>query len=190
MIRVIDAFLNISNEELQMALDVLPQWRREQALRYKHAQGQAECALSYRLLCEMLEELGYKGQPSFEYGPNGKPHIKEWPEVHFNISHCKTALACVVDKVPVGIDIEQTGRYSERLARYTMNASELAEIADADDKDLAFTRLWTMKEATMKLTGDGISTNMRDVLADSSNIIYNTTVNTELGYVLTVARWK
>lgn len=167
----------------------LPAWRREQALRYKHLQGQKECAFSYLLLCRALKELGRDEHPTFIYQENGKPLLAEHTDVHFNLSHCKRAVACVVSDRPVGIDVESLGRYSERLARYTMNDEEYAEICGADVPDIAFTRLWTMKEAAMKLTGDGITTNVRNVLKHSYNIIYRTVVNDEEGYVMTVAEY-
>lgn len=181
----------ISAESLKSAIDALPEWRRLQALRHKHRRGQAECALSYLLLCKGLREMGLELQPTFVYGENGKPSLKELPHVHFNLSHCKEAVACAISDKPIGVDIETLGRYSERLAQYTMNEKELEEINQAEDRDVAFTRLWTMKEATMKLTGEGIGTNVRNVLEHSSNIIiYRTTINTERGYVVTVAEWS
>lgn len=191
MVYIEESITQISENALKEALDALPDWRRAQALRHKHQQGQAECALSYLLLCKGLREKGITAQPTFEYGENGKPTLKEFPEIHFNISHCKAGVACAISECAVGVDIEVLGRYSERLAQYTMNAKELEEISNAPDRDVAFTRLWTMKEATMKLIGEGIGTNVRNVLEHSSNIIiYKTTVNKERGYVVTVAEWS
>lgn len=191
MIYRIKAIQNITEKELKTALEALPAWRRAQTMRFKHFDKQKECAFSYLLLCEMLEERGIAAQPTFEYAENGKPSLKELPHLHFNLSHCDGAVACAINEHPVGIDIERTGRYSERLANYTMNADELAEIEAAEDRDLAFTRLWTMKEATMKLSGEGISTNVRKVLPHSYNIIiYNTTCYPEDGFVVTVAEWR
>lgn len=191
MIYINDSIANITEKELEDAIMRLPEWRKAQTMRFKHLQGQKECALSYLLLCKALEDLDISNQPTFIYGENGKPTLKEYPDVHFNMSHCKVAVACAISDKPVGIDIEVLGRYNERLARYTMNEEELQEIDCAENRDIAFTRLWTMKEATMKLTGEGISTNVRSVLHHSYNIIiYKTFVNVERGYVATVAEWK
>lgn len=178
-----------SEKALEELLMRLPEWRRAQALRFKHMQGQLECALSYALLCRGLRELGYEVQPTFEYGENGKPTLLELPDLHFNLSHCKHSVVCALAEHPVGVDVEALGRYSESLAQYTMNAEELAEIAAAENKDVAFTILWTKKEAAMKLTGEGIGTNVRHTLNHSSNIIYNTRVNIEGGYVVTIAEY-
>ena len=187
MIYLEDNLSKYSGNALEELINELPEWRRVQAMRFKHERGRLECALSYALLCQGLKEMGYDLQPTFIYGDNGKPSLKELPELHFNLSHCKRAVVCAVSDHPVGIDAEVLGRYSERLAQYTMNEDELAEIAAAKDKDVAFTRLWTMKEAAMKLTGEGIGTNVRNVLDRSSNIIYRTRVCVEKGYVVTLA---
>lgn len=178
---------NISERSLKDAIKALPEWRKAQAMRFKHTQGRIECTYSYHLLCEALRKIGIEDQPTFVYDERGKPHMKEYPSLYFNLSHCKVAVACVVASYPVGIDVEMLGRYSERLARYSMNNTEIEEIKNSSNPDLAFTRLWTRKEATAKLTGAGISTNVRHLLDDTSNIIYKTTVNTEKKYVLTVA---
>lgn len=193
MIYINDEIGDISEKALEEALQMLPEWRKVQALQFKHHVGRVESTFSYLLLCEALRERGILEPPTFVYGKEGqegKPSMKEHPELFFNLSHCKLAVVCAVAEHAVGVDVEALGRYSERLAAYTMNEKELAEIAAAADRDVAFTRLWTMKEATMKLTGEGIGTNVRDVLATHSyNIIYNTRVNKEKGYVVTMAEF-
>lgn len=190
MIYINDKIEEISEKTLQEAINALPEWRKEQTMRFKHQRGRIECAFSYLLLCDALRERGILEPPTFIYGKegqDGKPSLAEHPNLFFNLSHCKHAVACALADHPVGIDIEAMGRYSERLAKYTMNEEECTEIEVAENKDVAFTRLWTMKEATMKLTGEGISTNVREVLKHSSNIIYKTQVNLEKGYVVTLA---
>ena len=189
MIYLEDNLSKYSGNALEELINELPEWRRVQAMRFKHERGRLECALSYALLCQGLKEMGYDLQPTFIYGDNGKPSLKELPELHFNLSHCKQAVVCALANHPIGVDIEALGRYTEQLAKYTMNEEELAEINNAEDKDVAFTILWTKKEATMKLTGDGIGTNVRNVLSDSFNIIYITRACVERGYVFTLAKY-
>lgn len=135
-------------------------------MRYKFRQGRLESALSYHLLAR---QLGY--QPTFTYGEHGKPSIDADESLsqrvaysHFNFSHCKTAVACAVGKGAVGVDVECLGRYSESLAAYTMSDEELKAIHEADDPDTTFTLLWTKKEALLKLTGEGITDDLKTVL--------------------------
>ena len=143
--------------DLDAALAELSEQRREQALRYRHELGRRTCAAAYLLLCEGLEkEYGIVEKPIFEYGEHGKPSLVGRSDIHFSLSHCREAAICVLSNRPVGVDVESIHRYNERLARYTMNDEEMAEILAAESPDLAFTRLWTQKEAVVKAQGVGI----------------------------------
>ena len=178
-----DAELNVPLEPL---LARLPSWRREQALKFKHEQGQRECATAYLLLSEML---GF--QPEFLVGEHGKPYIAppQGGKMFFNISHCKAAIACAVSDNEVGIDAERIGRYSERLARYCMSDDELARILSADNPDAEFTVLWTKKEALLKLTGEGITDDMKSCLTSNrmNGVTIRSGFNAEKGYAYSVA---
>ena len=58
------------------------------------------------------------------------------------------------------------------------------------ERDIVFTTFWTRKEAFAKLIGEGISTNVRDILCECMDIAFTTRVEKEKGYVLTVAERK
>jgi 4'-phosphopantetheinyl transferase len=73
----------------------------------------------------------------------------------------------------VGIDVESIREYKESLVRYTMNDAEIREIESSENPASAFIRLWTMKEATMKLVGTGISNDMKNVI-DTTTYHYTT----------------
>ena len=144
--------------DLQAALRDVSEQRREQALRFRHELGQRLSVLAYRLLKRCLSELyGMEGNPRLEYDEHGKPAIAGRPDICFSLSHCREAVACAVSTRLVGIDVEAIREYRPSLVRYTMNDEETAAVERADDPAAAFIRLWTMKEATVKLTGTGIS---------------------------------
>ena len=73
---------------------------------------------------------------------------------------------CVLSNKPVGVDIESVHRYSESLARYTMNDEEMKQILQAENPAVQFTKLWTMKEAVLKLSGHGLTDNLKVVMED------------------------
>ncbi len=156
---------DIAHFDLEQALPLLSEQRREQCLKFRHEQGRKTCAAAYLLLRQALrEEYGLLEAPLFDYGEHGKPVLRQWPRIHFNLSHCKEAAICVVSDKPVGVDIESIHRYSESLARYVMNDAEMETILHADNPAFEFTKLWTRKEAVVKLSGHGISNDMKPVL--------------------------
>ena len=151
--------------DLEAALREISEQRREQALKFKFEQGQQLCVLAYQLLKQGLrEEYGITENPVFEYNERGKPSIVGHPEIHFNLSHCKEAAACIVSDQPVGIDVESIREYKEGLANYAMNDEEVHQIEASDNPAAAFIRLWTMKEATLKLIGTGISDDLKTAI--------------------------
>lgn len=154
---------DIEHFDWQAALPLLSEQRREQCLRFKHELGRKTCAAAYLLLCEALrKEYGIEEPPVFEYGEHGKPVLAGFPNVHFNLSHCRVAAICVVSDKPVGVDIETIHPYNESLVRYTMNDDEVQRI---NGSGLEFTKLWTQKEAVVKLSGRGITTDLKTVLS-------------------------
>ena len=203
-----DQLSSITDEELEQALASLPEWRREKALRFKHRQGRIECTFSYLLLCQALRETyGITEQPSFLIGEHGKPELKfnlnlnpnpnlnqtvncQLSTVNFNISHCKSALAVVLSTSPIGIDVESIGRYSESLARHVLSPEEFALVSSAPDPQIPFTRLWTQKEAVVKLTGRGIDDDLPNLLFKYNNVSLYTEEHLDKDYILSVATYK
>ena len=178
----------ITPDELRRAIAKLPDWRREKALRFKHEQGQKECAFAYLLLQEALSEVyDISDLNPFTIGEHGKPALAQHPTIHFNMSHCRHAVACVVSDHPVGIDIERIGRYKETLARHVLNEQEFAQVANAPNPDIEFARFWTQKEAIVKLTGRGIDDDLKNLLIKYNNVSLHTEEHLDKGYVLSVA---
>ena len=160
--------------DLEMALKEISEQRREQALKFRHEQGKRLCVLAYLLLKKGLHEAyGITENPVFEYNEHGKPSIVGHPEIFFNLSHCKEAVVCVIHDQPIGIDVECFREYKDNLVHYTMNDEEIRQIEYSENPAATFIRYWTMKEATMKLIGTGISNDMKTVI-DTRRYQYNT----------------
>ncbi|SFO62529.1 4'-phosphopantetheinyl transferase superfamily protein [Prevotella sp. tf2-5] len=176
---------DIASFDFEAALPLLSDQRREQALKFKHELGRKTCAAAYLLLCEGLrKEYGIHEKPVFEYGEHGKPYILGHTDIHFNFSHCREAVLCVISDHPVGCDIESIREYKESLARYTMNDTELTQIKQSNNPAQEFIRFWTMKEAVLKLSGEGIRNDMKTVLTGRETI--ETVVNERRGYVYSI----
>ena len=175
--------------DLEDALTKLSEQRREQALRFKHEIGQRTCAAAYLLLCEALaKEYGIMWKPVFEYGEHGKPSIAGRPDIHFNLSHCREAALCGVSNQPIGVDVESVKQAKDSLVNYTMNEDEAALIHQSDNPGLVFTQLWTMKESVMKLTGQGINNQLKDVLK-RNDVTWKTVVSDDCRYVYSICQF-
>jgi len=151
--------------DLEKALTELSDQRRDVALRYKYELGRRTSVAAYLLLCEGLQkEYGITEKPLFEFGEHEKPSLVGHPEIHFNLSHCREAAICMIADHPVGIDIESIREYREPLVNYTMNEKEIRQIKQSERPDIEFIKLWTQKEAVLKLSGEGISRDMKQIL--------------------------
>ena len=189
--RIFDDMTQCSEQEVARLLPLVSAQRREQALRYKHTFGQYCCLQSYIMLDELLAEwsrlhqLPINQQPTFLYNDYGAPYIEGGP--HFSISHCKTGIAVAVSENSIGIDIEAIRAFKTDLMRKTMNKEEQQCILRSNKPEIEFIRLWTQKEALLKLQGTGIIADLHDVLDNALNISWSEIVNQEKGYICTIA---
>ena len=158
----IDAF---DESLIEKCLSFFPQWRRDKMLNYKFLKGKIQCALAYLLLIHALREEGvFSDMPEFFYGEHQKPYLRNYPGWHFNFSHCKNAVCCVLSHEEVGVDIEEIKEYKESLAEYVCNEEEFKALNGSDNQADGFYKLWTQKEAVFKMLGSGITKDIKNVL--------------------------
>jgi 4'-phosphopantetheinyl transferase len=170
---IFDRMDECSEVEVERMLPLVSAQRREQALRYKHTFGRFCCLKSWLMLKQMMEQAGFGRMVSdeFRYNPSGKPFIEGAP--YFSISHCKEGIAVAVAEVPVGIDIEGVRHADEGLLERVMNAWEYQALmaTSPEQRDRCFTRLWTQKEAVVKMEGTGIESfeQLQNLLSESQD---------------------
>ena len=190
MLCVNDHIADLSEAQTERLVASLPEWRQDVALRYRHVQGRRECAVGYIELLRALRLcFGIYEMPAFAYNEHGKPYLAEHPDVYFSISHCREAAGCLVSDRPCGFDIESIRKAKPDLVRHTMNSQEAESIFSSRFPDIAFTRLWTQKEAVLKLKGTGIIDDLHHVLSPEflHGITLETKENLYLGYIFTTA---
>ncbi len=170
---------NIDAILLDEAMPLLSPQRREKVSEIRHEGVRRQSIAAYLLLCRALrEEYGITSPPTFDYEEGGKPFLTDRPDIHFNFSHCKGAVACAVSDTPVGVDIETIHKYNEALCRKVLSEEEHALVLSSDRPDLEFTKLWTRKEALLKLTGEGIRDDLKDILHHPSPNTQHPTITT------------
>ena len=114
-----------------------------------HAAGRELLASLYRT--ETGEEM-----PEIRISDRGKPYFAtgKW---HFSISHTPYHAFCSLSERPVGIDAEEQDRnINLRLADKILSPQEKAQFDAAADKRLALLTFWVLKEAAVKLSGEGL----------------------------------
>lgn len=164
--RVDTSIEQYDEHKIAECLSWFPQERLDNILKINHLQGRREKVAAYELLVEMMREEGCLEQwPLFHYDENGKPRLSNYPDLHFNISHCKKAVAVALHDAEVGIDVECRRAVSQALMERVCCAEELSLIRSSADAELEFIRLWTRKEALLKCTGVGIREDLRNILS-------------------------
>lgn len=190
---------------LEAVLPTLDAYRQKEVLRYRSRTLQVQTAAAWHLLQTALEKtFGIAPMPRVACEEHGKPFfpdfpifpkgskIPERPTVHFNLSHCRDAVACAIHYAPVGIDIESVRRpLNMPLARYVLTGSELQQVTEAKDPPLEFIRYWTRKESIVKLTGKGVSDDIKTILERYAHrVTMQQQVSSDGKWVCTVSTFK
>lgn len=111
-----------------------------------------------RKLLDMLyrEETG-QPMPEIRRAEQGKPYFPG-SDLHFSISHTRRHAVCVLAHSSVGVDAEELDRPLRlKVADRMLSASELQQMKAAEDPRRAFLSFWVLKEALVKLTGEGLA---------------------------------
>lgn len=115
----------------------------------------------------------------FESGTHGKPALVPaamLPDVDFNLSHSGShaLLAVSTGCMLTGVDMEfhRPARNFHGLAQRNFAQSEVARLTGLEEMELAaeFYDIWTLKEAFVKATGEGLSRSLGDFWFDFHRI--------------------
>lgn len=115
--------------------------------------GRSRHEAGRQLLKRLYREYTGRDCPEIRVTDRGKPYFLG-DAVHFSISHTSRHVFCALSGTPIGIDAEETDRdINLKLAGKILSPSELARF---DGTKQALLRLWVLKEAAAKLTGEGL----------------------------------
>lgn len=97
----------------------------------------------------------------YEYNQYRKPKFKNIEELEFNISHSGDYVISAFDKECLGVDVEELSAVKEHedIAKSFFADSEYMWIKkqNAESKNRAFYKLWTLKESYVKFLGKGLN---------------------------------
>lgn len=138
----------------------LPTERRERVLRFRRSIDQQNCALSYFMLQYGLYKSHGIRSFTLSYGRNGKPFLSDYPHIYFSISHCDYGCICAIADSPIGIDIQDIRPFLWSTVNHCCSAEEKQLLKECSDSAAEFTKIWTIKESYLKMTGTGIAVDL------------------------------
>lgn len=135
----------------------------QRANRFRFPQHRTRFILARGILREILSL--YTGtQPKeivFEYGPRGKPYLKDNHfDLQFNVSHSDdVAVYAITQHAEVGVDIQKVEEgHHESVAKRFFSEEENKQLQQLPEHERAqgFCQLWASKEALIKAVGEGL----------------------------------
>lgn len=139
--------------------------------------------------CMKKRGVSLKETPCFnEYG---KMYFPPQSRFYVNLSHGGEYAVCALDAKEVGIDIEPVREYREAVLKRICSLEEMQaflSLSKEEEKNRAFTRLWTHKESMVKLSGKSVA-----MLLDPSfyspekSCIYTKTYASLPGHIISVS---
>lgn len=130
--------------------------RPEYCLAWERLEGRQGHEVGRLLLARLYREKIGAEMPEIVIAPGGKPYFPG-SDFHFSISHTKQHAFCVLSLRPIGLDAEETDREIKlQLAEKILSPAERLRWEHCHDPRDALLRLWVLKEAAVKLTGEGL----------------------------------
>ena len=119
---------------------------------------------AYALLASFLQrKRGIAPLPEMARRAGGKPWFPDQPQVEFNVSHSGGLSLCALADGSVGADIERIRPRGAGLPRYTLSGQEWDWFCARGSRWEDFYTLWTLKEARVKCTGQGLRRPAREI---------------------------
>ena len=146
--------------------DRLPKYRRSKIDRLRYEKDKRLSLGAGALLIHALSEAGLPCDAEIVTAENGKPYLKDFPGVYFNLSHSGDKVICIISDHEVGCDVEKIrDRYDGVKNRFYMPGEREAIDAceDPEERRKLFFRYWTMKESYVKATGKALATEIENM---------------------------
>ena len=168
-----DISFDCSYEQMEILHKIIPKERMEKIDKFRNRDKAKKHLLSNAFLQYGLSEVLNipMEEITYAYGEYGKPGIihngKDMREqVDFNLSHSGNYAVLAVSDRPVGIDVECLKKPRMAVAERFFCKKEYEDILKAEDleRENRFLEYWTMKEAYVKRTGNGLNTPLNSFL--------------------------
>lgn len=167
----------------------MPAYRKEKIDRYRFDSGKWLSLGVGSLLKQALDELGIEDDPEMIFNKNGKPYLKDHPDIYFSLSHSGKRAMCVIADKPVGCDVQEHENINDPKADKSVQRIVDQYLTD-EEKQRPFYDVWALKESYMKATGTGFTEDIRSVpIADTEEYCFEL-LDIENGYSYAVCMHK
>jgi 4'-phosphopantetheinyl transferase len=98
----------------------------------------------------------------------GKPILRDFKKLHFNLAHAGAWIIVAIDVQPVGVDVEEI-RTMDMLAYsdvFSQSEQNMLQVKSKESQTRCFFELWTGKESYLKAVGTGFLASENDVVID------------------------
>ncbi len=119
----------------------------------------------------------YKIDATILYNHYGKPVVKDYNDIHFNITHSGDYIICAVSDYPIGIDLEKIEEIEVLdLAKSYFTKEEYQQLLKEINPINKFFELWTIKESYLKFKGVGLKGKLNSFSIQDNMILENGSV--------------
>lgn len=155
---------NISRYDSEGWFKDLPIFIQDRINKYSNKDVVRQKVCAYKFLLKILKDRYGVLNYELQYHKGGKPYLKNYPDLYFNISHDTNSVAIAIGNSEVGVDImDQSNKYIDDVAKKAFHPNENKEIEKSKDKDLKFIEIWTRKESYLKYHGQRIDEQMHNL---------------------------
>ncbi len=171
----------ISRSELGAAYFVMSEGRRQKCDSLKNESDKKLCIAADMILRKVLSEKTGTAPEKLVFGleSKGKPYLEN-AEYKFSVSHSGKYVAVAVNKsCDIGIDVEMIRPVRSAVARHILTRKDIEYVFNDDkipdgiinSREVLerFFKVWTYKEAFVKLTGEGITDNIKSFSFNEKN---------------------
>lgn len=128
-----------ATDDARLAAFAPAYWRRKAAAK-RFAKDRAQELVVGGLLAEMVSEFRRERMSAdlvIDADPGGKPCLRDFPDIHFSVSHTDGLVMCAIADRPVGCDVER-----------------IVPLEDEVREEIGSIEAWTKREARFKC-GEG-----------------------------------
>ena len=129
---------------------------------------------SFDKLIEYFEKMQ---QYEIAYEEKGAPYVKDHPKINISLSHSGNYSLCIIDFTGthnVAVDIEKKEKKNiDTIMKVAFTEREFESVKVSEDKETEFYKIWTAKEAYLKILKKGFHEPLKNIEVVDGKVFEN-----------------